>query len=288
MSEPPVAEVRARRVSLAWLVPVLIIAGVIAFVAWQTRQATGPRVEITFADANGLEAGAPVVYLGTRVGVVRAVELTGDLSGVVVVAELEPHAAGLAREGTRFWVVRPEVSLRGVRGLDALLGPRYVAVQPMPGDRPRADTFTGSAGPPTGGMEPEGLELVLRASNLSGVTPGAPVLYRGVRVGRVTGAALAGDATHAAVGVVIDERFAPLVRTDSRFWNAGGVGLDFGIFRGLTVSAGSLDSIVEGAVAFATPEDPGEAVGDGASFELATEPKEKWLEWEPVINLPAE
>lgn len=284
--QPPVATVEPRRASLAWVVLLVVVVGVSGYVVWRARQASGPRVEIAFVDANGLEAGAPVVYLGTRVGVVREVRLTPDLAGVAVVAELEPNAAGLAREGTRFWIVRPEVSLRGVSGLDALLGPRYLAVQPAPSDHPRADTFTGLTTPPVGAGEGDGLRVTLRTPQLGSVRPGAPVLYRGVRVGRVADTGLSPDATHVGVTVVVDASYAPLVRTNSRFWNAGGVGVDFGIFSGLTVQAGSLDTIVEGAIAFATPNEPGDPAQQGASFELAPEPKDAWLGWTPEIGLP--
>ena len=63
------------------------------------------------------------------------------------------------------------------------------------------------------------------------------------------------------------------------------VGVDWGLFRGLSVRAESLESLVRGAVALATPDRPGEPVAGGRAFELAEEPRDDWLEWEPAIPL---
>jgi paraquat-inducible protein B len=42
----------------------------------------------------------------------------------------------------------------------------------------------------------------------------------------------------------------------SRFWLAGGVDVNLGLFRGLEVSVESLRALVAGGIAFATPGGP--------------------------------
>ncbi|GJM19777.1 MAG: hypothetical protein DHS20C14_19900 [Phycisphaeraceae bacterium] len=276
-----------RRVSWAWLVPVLALGVIVAVIIAQATASRGQRIEITFADASGLEPGAELVHRGIRVGVVREIELTGDLESVRVRAELAPHAEGLAREGARFWIVRPELSLRRVAGLETLLGPRYIAVEPPEAEAPRLAQFEGLPAPPSvsagDAAGAGGVVVVLRAETAAGVAPGSPVLYKGIPVGAVTGVELADDASAVLVRAHVRDEYARLVRTNSRFWVAGGVGVDFGIFRGLTVQAPSIDRLVESAVAFATPNRPGARSEGGHVFELRAEVDSDWVSWSPSI-----
>ncbi|MFG0283942.1 MAG: MlaD family protein, partial [Phycisphaerales bacterium JB039] len=117
--------VRKRGISLAWIWPVLALA-LAGWLGWGAMQARGPVINIRFAQGAGIEPGDPLTYRGLDVGAVREVRLSPGLGSVVVEAELKPHAAGLAREGAKFWIVRPSVSLRRVSGLETLIGPRYI------------------------------------------------------------------------------------------------------------------------------------------------------------------
>ncbi|MAY75789.1 MAG: hypothetical protein CMJ31_13945 [Phycisphaerae bacterium] len=293
MNQPPNAtiEPRRRRASALWVIPVLAALGLAAFMTLQVRSERGPTVRIAFEDASGVEAGADLIHRGVRVGVTRRVELSRDLGSVVVIAELAPHAAGLAVEGTRFWIVRPELSLKRVEGLETLLGPRYIAVAPPIGagvaDAEPKRSFDGLPEAPRdlGG----GTFLVhLHASTAGSISPGSAVLYRGVPIGRVRRMRLSDDATSVVIDAAIEEPYTRLVRENSRFWDASGVGVDFGWFRGLSLDTGSLDSVLTGAIAMATPTKAGAAAGSGTSFQLAPAPDRDWLEWSPRIPLVAE
>jgi paraquat-inducible protein B len=223
-----------------------------------------------------------------RVGEVKAVRLSPDLSRVAVDARLRRDAAGLAAEGSQWWIVRPEISAGRVSGLDALLGPRYLEVHP--GKGPRTVQFTGLDRPPGGGHDPQsaatgGLELVIDAPQRGSLAVDSPVVYRGIKVGSVRAMRLASKAQSIEVVIVIDGEFRSLVRANSRFWNAGGIGVDWGLIRGLQVRAGSFEALVAGAIAFATPTKPGDPVENGHRFPLADEPKDDWLTWAPPIEL---
>lgn len=85
-------------------------------------------IEIRFENGNGLAIGDEVQHRGIVVGEVTSVDLNGDLTGVVVNVRLLNSASRLARIGTQFWVERPAVSAAEVRGLDTLVGGRYIAV----------------------------------------------------------------------------------------------------------------------------------------------------------------
>lgn len=287
-SRIPEAKVVRRRRSFAWLAPAVVAVIVAALLVAQTLRERGPTIVISFDDAQGLEPGHEIVHRGMRAGVVRDVRLTPDLSGVEVIAQLEPHAAALAVEGSAFWIVRPELSLQRVRGLETLLGPRYISVRPGEAGGVRARRFDGLAEPPTvGPAQRDGLRLQLLASRAGSLAVGSAVTYRDLPVGVVRGYELAADATGVVVEIEVQAQYAALVRTNTRFWRAAGVGVDFGLFRGLSVEAESLGSLLEGSIAMATPNRPGDRVANGAVFELAERGDEDWLEWAPEIPIRA-
>ena len=283
-TQPPIARVeRARRWSWAWLVPL----GVLALLVTLGVQASGERpivVSIRFSEGGGLRAGDPVSCRGVQVGEVREVRLAADASSVVVEVAVARSASAVAVEGSRFWVIRPEVSLKGVSGLDAILGPRTIAVEPGPVGGAKRTSFDGLDTAPSLPDPADGsLVLTLLASRRGSLGPGTPVTYRDVRVGQVLHYELAGDATAVELTVAIEPGYAVLVRENSRFFNTSGISADWGLFKGLDVRTDTLESLVSGAIGFATPNKPGARVGDGQAFELASSADEDWLKWDPEI-----
>ena len=87
---------------------------------------------IEFVEGHGIQPGDPVRLRGIDVGVVEHVVLDAALEKVLVTAKLMRESSRLAREGTLFWIERPQVGLGAVRGLDTVVGPKYIGVQPGP------------------------------------------------------------------------------------------------------------------------------------------------------------
>ena len=81
-------------VLLVWLIPILaaLIGG---FITWRAVSDQGPTVTITFSSAEGLEARKTKVrYKDLVIGTVSSIELSPDLSHVVVRAELASGRSG--------------------------------------------------------------------------------------------------------------------------------------------------------------------------------------------------
>ncbi|MCY1548976.1 hypothetical protein D9M68_851220 [compost metagenome] len=137
-------------------------------------------------------------------------------------------------------------------------------------------------------MSELGLRLVLSAARRSSLKPGVPVTYREVQVGKVTRYELGPTADRVLIHLLVEPRYAGLVRTGSRFWNTSGIGVEAGLFKGVKVRTESLETLVEGGVAFATPEQQplGTQAKPGQTFALFDEPQEEWLLWAPKIALP--
>ena len=286
---PPAAKiVRTRRWSWAWLVPLFVAAGLVALGVQASRERP-IGLTIRFSEGSGLQPGDPVACRGVQVGEVRKVRLAADAGSVIVEVALARSAAAIAVEGTRFWVVRPEVSLRGVSGLDAILGPRTIAAEPGPLSAARVESFVGlDDAPPLPDPADGSLVLTLRAARRGSLAPGSPVTYRDIRVGQVLYSSLAGDATAVELTVAIEPTYAVLVRENTRFFNTSGISADWRWFGGLDVRTDSLESVITGGIGLATPNKPGPRVGAGHVYDLAPTPDSDWLEWCPEIPLREE
>lgn len=200
------------------------------------------------------------------------------------VVRLDPGYDFLRREGSAFSIVRLNVSLNGVSGLETVVSGVYIDCIPAEGGR-LADHFTGVSLAKAGfeAKEESGLEVVVTASHTN-IGVDAPVSYRGITVGKVGRKILAADGRKVGLCVVINPAYAALIRENTKFWDAGGVKVTLGFFD-LKVQTGSLDSLARGGLAFATPNnaDMGAAVKPGHEFELNAAPRKEWLRWAPTL-----
>ena len=87
----------------------------------------------------------------------------------------------------------------------------------------------------------------------------------------------------------IFDRYAPLVSQQSKFWNTSGIRIDAGVFSGVSIDAESIETLLSGGIAFATPEVEASKVFQSAEqgqlFKLATDVDDDWHTWQPKINL---
>ncbi len=245
----------------------------------------GTAVEIRLERGDGLGAGTPIRYKGLEVGEVDSVTLSDDLGHVVLRARITAAESRIARAGTQFWVVRPELGIMRTANLDTLVSGPYLEVAPGKSGAAAQARFVGQEREPQ--KAGEGLALVLSAARLGSIKPGNAVTYREVKVGEVTGYELGQTADRVLIRVLIEPRYAALVHTGSRFWETSGFGVDFSLFKGASLRTDSLESLLEGGVAFATPD--GERMGQrarpGQTFALFKEPQDEWFDWAPKIEL---
>lgn len=269
---------------LVWIVPLVALA-IGGWMVVREFRDRGPEITIEFAEGKGIEPRkTTLVYLGVVVGTVTSVDLKEDLSGVIATLRLDRHAAELAREGAQFWIVHPEIGFSGVRGLETLFtGAR---ISGRPGKGAPATEFKGLDQAPSMENVDEGRAFVLQAERLGSVSPGAPVLYREVKVGVVETSRLDHDGSGVLIRVRVRTPFINLVRTNTRFWNAGGVSFKMN-FLGAEMKSTSLESLFSGGVAFATPDSSPLApqAPEGTLFTLHQELEKDWLKWRPRIEI---
>lgn len=247
---------------------------------------SGQPIVIEFPDGHGLKAGDSLRHRGIEIGHVTKVQLSDNLAGVHVHIELDPAAAAVAREGSRFWIVRPQIDLTGVSGLETAVGSKYVAVIPGQAAAPAADSFQGLASRPPNSLGDAGIEIVLRGDDRNGLTAGTPVTWRGVEVGQVIDSQLSPDALHVDTRLYIRQPHRRLLARDSKFWVTSGVHMAIGV-TGMQLDTGTLDTITRGGVAMITPGQSAHngEVRAGDMFTLHEEFQPRWLTDATALNL---
>ncbi|MGO4368889.1 MlaD family protein [Pseudomonas sp. PAB10] len=247
----------------------------------------GAVVTIKVDRADGLRTGTPIRFKGLDVGKVENVDLSDDLQSVLLTARITEVPERIARVGSQFWVVKPELGLIKTSNLETLVSGQYIEVQPAAKNLGPQKSFVALANPPESVKEEAGLSLVLSAARRGSLKTGVPVTYREITVGKVTGYELGQTADRVLVHILIEPKYAPLVRSGTRFWNTSGFGLDFGLFKGATVRTESLETLIQGGIAFATPD--GDRMGTPArpeqTFPLFDKFEDEWLTWAPKISL---
>lgn len=264
---PIPAEKSRHRVSIVWLIP--LIAGAIAiWLAYTTLAEKGPTVVINFKNAEGLEAGkTKIKYRDVELGLVTEVKLSSDLSHIVVTAEMAKGVEPYMNDGTRFWIVKPRVGTGGVSGLSTLVSGAFIAIDPGEGEA--GHSFVGLEEPPLISSDIAGKEFVLRADALSSVSHGSPIQFRGLDVGEILGYELNEGGQGVTIHAFVREPYDKLVTEQTRFWNTSGIDVNMSA-DGVSLSTGSLQSLLIGGVAFDAPLDKtaSEVAEAGREFTL--------------------
>ncbi len=258
---------KRRGPSIIWLIP--IVAALIgAWLLYKTLSEQGPTIEITFVTAAGLEAGkTKVKFKDVEVGMVEAVELSDDISHVIVTAEMHKGAENYLTEDTRFWVVRPRLGLGGVSGLSTLVSGAYVEVDPGDGKGAFRKEYVGLEQPPLVKSDAKGRRFVLEAAELGSLGPGAPIYFRGLVAGEVLRHELTDDDDRLDIHIFVNAPYDEFVHAGSRFWNVSGVDIDAGA-EGFRVEMASLETLLRGGVTFDSPDPRGEPSAADTRFKL--------------------
>jgi paraquat-inducible protein B len=170
---------------------------------------------------------------------------------VIVNARMTRQATPYLTGSTIFYIVTPHLGVGGISGLSTIVSGSYIEMYPGTGGTPRRH-FVGLDNLPVVPPGTRGRAFSLYAPDLSSLSQGSPVTYRGVEVGVVTGYSLVGgDGHEVEVTAFIRAPHDQLVHPGTRFWNAGGVAMTLGP-QGLQVRANSWQQLLAGGVAFDT------------------------------------
>ncbi len=254
LTDIPSAVAKPKRKSspqLIWLIPIVAVL-IGGWLAVKTILEKGPTVTVTFKTAEGIEAGkTKVKYKNIDIGEVKSVGFSKDLERVVVKAEMqkgvEPHLV----EDVRFWIVKPRISGGQVSGLGTLFSGSYIEMDRGESSTKREE-FEGLEVEPFNTDDVPGRQFVLHGKDLGSHDVGTPVLFRRIRVGKVSVNQLNPDGSGVTVKIYVESPYDKFVNSNTRFWDVSGIDITADA-SGVKVNTEGLMSIMLGGLAFEAP-----------------------------------
>lgn len=256
---------KSAKVSAVWLLPV-IAALIGVWLLFTSINDAGVDIVIKIDRADGISVGKTEIrFKGFSLGVVNDIKFTDDLNYVLVHIEIDKSAKEYLNENTKIWLVKPEISLSGVSGLDTVITGNYFEIKPDVGTE-KVREFVALKEPPPVDEDNPGLHITLYSKELGSITHGSNVYYKQIKVGEVYSYEFSQDNSRIKINLLVEQQYKHLVKLNSRFWNASGVQVS-GDLSGFKLRTESLASIISGGIAFQTPED----VTDVSDVENYTE-----------------
>lgn len=263
----PVKQRIWRRLSLVWLVPLVALA-ISLWAAWQNYADRGTLITISFENASGISAGETTIkFRDVTVGEVEDVEFSDGLTDVLVHARIDKTVAPYLDDDAQFWVVRPDVSVRGITGLETVLSGVFIEGNWDTDADVAQFEFTGLEQPNLTLASQRGTRVVLRADDGGSIAAGAPILHKGIEVGFLESPQLSFNGSQVVVNAFIESPYDRRITSSTRFWDTSGFSLSFGT-GGVSLDVNSLASLIEGGIAFDTVVSGGLAINDGHRFDI--------------------
>jgi len=246
----------------------------------------GLAISIHFNDFSGLKVNTKVFYQEQELGKVTRLIFNNNETGVTAMVLLNDLGKKFAKQGSQFWVVEPEFGLVGSKNVASLLDGAFISLLPNLNATKQQTVFEALELAPTVKQLSFGLNIKLTAERLGSIRVGNPILYRQVKVGEVIGIDLSSTAEAVNVFINVAKRYAPLVNSGSKFWNTSGINIEAGIFSGINIDSESVETLIAGGIAFATPEvDESDSSAQSKEFILHQDLDSDWLEWQPKIAI---
>ena len=255
-----------RRLSLVWLVPLLALV-VSLGVAYQSYLDKGVLIEIAFENASGISSETKIKFRDVTIGKVESVEFSEGLDFIIVHARIDKEIAPYLDQDAQFWVVRPDVSVRGISGLDTVLSGVYIEGNWNTEADLAQTVFTGLESPPLTRADQRGTQIVLTAADGSSLSKGAPILHKGIQVGYLEAPELASNGREVRATAFIESPYDRRITSATRFWDTSGFSVSVGA-SGLNLNVSSIASLIEGGIAFDTFASGGEVIRDGHSYTI--------------------
>ena len=235
---------------LVWLIPLIsvLVAGWLIFKYYSNL---GPLIKIEFKNSGGLEPKRSIVkFRDVKVGVVERVTILKKKEGVLVFVRMHKDMKPFLNLSTKFWIVKPQIGIGEVRGLDALLNGPYIQMYAKSFDF-TVDKFKGLNEPPLDSNILNGKIFTLFSDNTYGLSDKLPVYYKQMKVGSIRKISILKNGKFKFI-ISIQKKYSFLINSSTRFWSLKKIDLSLKNNR-LQASLPGLKSMIFGGIAFDTP-----------------------------------
>ncbi|SFK48409.1 paraquat-inducible protein B [Nitrosomonas aestuarii] len=259
---------RIKGISGLWLIPLITIA-VGAWMVYDHWANQGPLITITFSSAEGLAVEKTKIKTrNVEVGKVVDISLNEDLDGVKVTARMSHEVRDMLADDSSFWLVQPTIGFSGVSGLSTIFSGQYIEFLPGKNDN-IAEHFEGLDAPPLTPPGTPGLHVTLHTHGDFSFKEGDVILYKGFNVGQIEKVDINLDKRMIYYDAFIRAPYHELITTNTRFWKMSGISAEV-TADGITLQAGTIQSLLQGGIAFSVPENErlGKRITEHAEYHI--------------------
>ncbi len=236
-----------------------------------------------------LEEGSPITYRGITIGGIMRKELMGDGNSVVI-ATIQKQFVELIHENSHFWMLPAasvKISPKGVQAdiqnlKNMFLGTVAIDTFEAPtAEAKSGESFHLASNEQEARSGNEGITFELYAHEIPTLYVDAPVLYRGIVVGKVTKKEINNNG-EPLLTIFIKKEFANTVHENSLFWRLPGTRIQAGPGV-VSMEVDSLQSLLQGGIAYdsRSPQQAPVATS-GKSFALFSSEQVARLSPEPL------
>jgi len=239
-------------VSRIWIVPIITaMLGLWMIFYYYSNQ--GPLITIELNEAEGIEAGVTKIKLrDVQIGKVVKITLKPNLDGVLITARMTNEARELLVEDSKFWLVSTKINHSGISDLSTLFSGNYLEV--LPGkSAEKSDYFKGLDERPLTAPDAPGIHITLNSAEEFAFKSGAPILYKGLKVGQIEDVYFNFDERIVYYNAFIEAPYHKLVTENTRFWDISGIQVDLKA-QGISVKTGSLETLLSNGITFGVPK----------------------------------
>src|SRR6185437_3556377 len=163
---------RKRRFPVMWVLPIIAIL-IGAWLAWDTLSKEGPRIVVSFENAEGLQIGqSQLKFKDITLGTVKALDFAPDRRNVLVTIATTSQAEPFLTAGTQFWVVKPRLFAGNISGFNTLLSGSYIGMLPGDAGGKQERQFVGREEPPVLESNVPGTTFLLKSDEIGSVSLG--------------------------------------------------------------------------------------------------------------------
>ena len=241
------SDIKKREINfIVWIIPIvsLIVAG---WLVYKYYSSLGPLIVIKFKTSGGLEAKRSFVkFKDVKVGKVESIKILKN--SVLVKVRMNKAMKIFLNNSTKFWIVKPEIGLNKVRGLDAIISGPYIQMYAKPKGFSKT-FFIGLDTPPLDSEIVNGKVYKLISFRSYGIKEGMPVYYKDIKVGVVRRVELKNNKV--LTYIVIWKKFDKYINDSTKFWNLKT--LKISLREGLNVEFPTFKELMFGGIKFDTP-----------------------------------
>jgi len=233
-----------------WIVPIIALI-VALWLAWQYFSELGPKVEIVFKSSAGLKIDQSHVKIrDVPIGVVKDITLLDGKKGVLVTVRLKNSAKKYLNKDTKFWIAKPQISSRGISGLDTIMSGSYIEMYSKKGEGSKR-YFEGLEDPYIDKEETPGKRYNLSAPDSRDLSTGANIYYRKIKVGQLENIHLSKDGQKVDFTIFIEDAYTKFINPQTQFYRTNNLSFDFSAST-FKVDVAPISNILNGGIAFST------------------------------------